>query len=126
VNARTSIYRIVQAQFIATLVTATLCLLVDWSAAYSVFLGGLTCAVPSFLMAWYIGHKVAHPLLAAKYLVMGELSKLGMTALMFSAVFLWVKPLAPGYFFAGLVLGMLCNLLVPVWYTLHGPQRHKV
>jgi ATP synthase protein I len=120
VNARTSIYRIVQAQFTATLLTATLCLLVDWTAAYSVFLGGLTCAVPSFFMAWYISHQVAHPLMAVKYLVMGELSKFGSTALMFTAVFMWVKPLAPGYFFTGLVLAMLCNLLVPVWATIHG------
>ena len=119
-NAGTSIDRIIQAQFTATLLIATLCLLVDWVSAYSVFLGGLTCAVPSSFMAWYIGHKVAHPLMALKYLVMGELSKFGMTALMFSAVFLWVKPLKPGYFFAGLVLVMLCNLLVPVWATIHG------
>ena len=120
------IYRIVAAQFIATFITATLCLIVDWVAAYSIMLGGLTCAVPNALLAWRIG-RVADPNGALKSLVRGELGKLVMTAVIFAAVFLWVKPLEVMIYFIALVLVMLLNMLVPLIEakkTMAARERH--
>jgi len=109
----TPIYRIVAAQFIATFVAATLCLIVDWATAYSAMLGGLTCAVPNALLAWRLG-RGADPKGALKSLVRGELGKLVMTAVIFAAVFFWVKPLEVMVYFVALILVMLFNMLVPL------------
>jgi len=91
-----------------------LCLFVDWVAAYSAFLGGLTCAVPSAFMAWRMGRRVLRSPLTASHLVRGELGKLGITLFMFSMVFYWIESLKVGFFFAALLFGLLCNVFVPL------------
>ncbi len=108
------VYQIVIGQFIATFLVAALCLFVDWVAAYSAFLGGLTCAVPSAFMAWRMGRRVLRSPLTASHLVRGELGKLGITLFMFSMVFYWIESLKVGFFFAALVFGLLCNVFVPL------------
>ncbi|MEX0942893.1 MAG: ATP synthase subunit I [Pseudomonadales bacterium] len=108
-------YRIVRAQFVATFLTSALCLMIDWVAAYSAFLGGLTCALPSAFMAWRFIREVADPGTAFANLVRGEVGKLLMTMTMFTGIFLTVEPIALPYFFLALVLGFLCNVLIPLW-----------
>ncbi|MEX2327353.1 MAG: ATP synthase subunit I [Pseudomonadales bacterium] len=108
-------YRIVRAQFVATFLTSALCLMIDWVAAYSAFLGGLTCALPSAFMAWRFIREVADPRTAFANLVRGEVGKLLMTMTMFTGIFLTVEPIALPYFFLALVLGFLCNVLIPLW-----------
>ncbi|MFT7307205.1 MAG: F0F1-type ATP synthase assembly protein I, partial [Candidatus Azotimanducaceae bacterium] len=69
-------YQIVLVQFGATILIAFLCLFVDWVAAYSVLLGGLTGAVPSAFMAWRFGSRqVADVGLAFSHLLRGEIGK---------------------------------------------------
>ena len=113
-NIKAPVYRIVIAQLMVTVIAAVLILPVDVVVAYSVFFGGLTGVIPSAFMAWRMGRESANPGTALKYLVRGELGKLALTALLFSAVFAWVEPLRVAYFFIALVLAMMCNVLVPL------------
>lgn len=108
-------YRIVRAQFVATFLASALCLMIDWVAAWSAFLGGLTCAVPSAYMAFRSLREVADPRIAFANMVRGEVGKLLMTTTMFAVIFLTVEPIMLPYFFSALVLGLLCNVLIPLW-----------
>ncbi|MFT4676805.1 MAG: ATP synthase protein I [Patiriisocius sp.] len=108
-------YQIVLVQFGATILIAFLCLFVDWVAAYSVLLGGLTGAVPSAFMAWRFGSRqVADVGLAFSHLLRGEIGKLLLTAALFTACFGLVEPLSAGFYFAALGATLMCNLLVPL------------
>jgi|TARA_B110000305_G_scaffold63990_1_gene71232 F0F1-type ATP synthase assembly protein I len=93
---------------------AAVCLVVSWEAAYSFLFGGLTCVLPSLFMVWRVNRPETEPGLALKHMVRGELGKLSLTFLMFVMVFYWVEPLRIGFFFSGLVLGMFCNILMPL------------
>jgi len=108
------IYRIVFVQLALTIIAALLLLFIDVVKAYSVLLGGLTCVLPNFFMAWRMGRESANPGTALKYLVRGELGKLAITALLFALVFKWVVPLEAAYFFVALVCIMLGNIFVPL------------
>jgi len=108
------VYRIVIAQLLITLVLALAGLAIDWVYAYSMALGGLVSALPSGFMAWRLNRQVINPALAFKTMVVGEVGKLVLTALMFAAVFGWVKPLSIPMFFAVLVLAMMLNVIVPL------------
>lgn len=108
-------YQIVFVQFGATVLAAILCLFVDWVASYSIFLGGLTGAVPSAFMAWRFGSRqVADVGLAFSHLLRGEVGKLLLTAALFIACFGLVGPLSAGFYFAGLGATLICNLVVPL------------
>ena len=107
-------YRIVIAQLIITLGVAIIYVFVDVVGAYSIALGGLVCSVPSGFMAWRLDRQIASPGLALKYLVTGEMGKLMITAMMFVAVFVWVRPLDITIFFAALVLAMSLTVIVPL------------
>ena len=78
-------------------------------AGYSALLGGLISLLPNAFLAARIGtarrEDGARALLRAAY--MGELGKLGLTVLMFSIVFLTVRPLAAGSLFAGFIATQL-------------------
>ena len=108
------VYRIVIAQLLITLVLALAGLAIDWVYAYSMALGGLVSALPSSFMAWRLNRQEINPALAFKTMVVGEVGKLVLTALMFAAVFGWVKPLNIPVFFAALVLAMMLNVIVPL------------
>ena len=109
-----TVMQIVIIQFVLTTVLAFVALFFGWVIAYSVFLGGLTSAVPSAYMAFRIRRGTAHPDLALKQMMRGEKGKHAITFLMFVWVFLTVKPLAVAYFFTALGLGMACNIVVPL------------
>jgi len=81
-------------------------------AGYSALLGSLTCVIPNGFLAlrlatarWDAGSRA---LMRAAYI--GELGKLGLTVLMFSIVFLVVRPLAIGPLFAGFIAAQLMTL----------------
>ncbi|RBP85171.1 ATP synthase subunit I [Marinomonas rhizomae] len=83
---------------------------------YSFILGALTSILPSVYMAWRIfGYKGTRP---AKDVVRsfyrGEAGKLAMTVVLLSLVFLLVKPLAAGAFFAGFGGAILSHWLSPI------------
>jgi len=93
---------------------AAFCLVVSWEAAYSFLFGGLTCVLPSLFMVWRVNRPESEPGLALKHMVRGEIGKLSLTFVMFVMVFYWLEPLRVGFFFSGLVVGMFCNILMPL------------
>ena len=78
-------------------------------AGYSALLGSLTCVIPNAFLALRIvlarRDQGARSLLRAAYT--GELGKLALTVLMFSIVFVTVRPLAAGALFAGFIAAQL-------------------
>lgn len=78
-------------------------------AGYSALLGSLTCVLPNGFLALRLLAPRRDPgpkaLMRAAYF--GELGKLGLTVLMFSIVFLVVRPLAVGPLFAGFIAAQL-------------------
>ncbi len=78
-------------------------------AAYSALLGSLTCVIPNAFLATRIVLARRDP--GARALIRaawtGELGKLALTVLMFSIVFVTVRPLAAGSLFAGFIAAQL-------------------
>ena len=78
-------------------------------AGYSALLGSLTCVIPNAFLALRLVAPRRDPgaraLIRAAYF--GELGKLGLTVLMFSAVFVLVQPLSPAALFAGFIAAQL-------------------
>ena len=78
-------------------------------AGYSALLGSLTCVIPNAFLATRIvlarRDPGARALIRAAYT--GELGKLALTVLMFSIVFVTVRPLAAGSLFAGFIAAQL-------------------
>ena len=106
--------RIVVIQLSVTLLAVVVAAWFDWVAAYSIALGGLVAIVPGAFLAWRMGYQVASSGQALRSLVMGQVGKLGITVVMFAAVFVWIRPLNALMFFVALVLIMLLNILVPL------------
>jgi ATP synthase protein I len=81
-------------------------------AGYSALLGSLTCVIPNaFLALRLIAPRRgpgAQALVRAAYI--GELGKLGLTVLMFSIVFVLVRPLNVAALFAGFIAAQLMTL----------------
>lgn len=74
------------------------------TAIYSSLLGSMAAFVPAVFFAVYVGRKVgADSAVFLQAAVTGEALKLLLTAVICLAVFRWVKPLAPGWFFAGMI-----------------------
>ena len=82
-------------------------------AGYSALLGSLTCAIPNAFLAMRIvlagRDPGARALIRAAYT--GELGKLALTVLMFSIVFVAVRPLAAGPLFAGFIAAQLVTFV---------------
>ena len=78
-------------------------------AGYSALLGSLTCVIPNAFLATRIvlarRDAGARALIRAAWT--GELGKLALTVLMFSIVFVTVRPLAAGPLFAGFIAAQL-------------------
>ncbi len=78
-------------------------------AGISALLGSLACAVPNAFLALRLAAPRRDPgarhLLRAAYI--GELGKLAITVLMFSIIFVAVRPLSVGALFAGFIAAQL-------------------
>jgi ATP synthase protein I len=78
-------------------------------AGYSALLGSLTCVIPNAFLALRLIAPRRDPgasaLVRAAYI--GELGKLGLTVLMFSIVFVLVRPLSAAALFAGFIAAQL-------------------
>ena len=98
-------------------VGAVLAALLWWQigrvAGYSALLGSLICAIPNAFLATRIVMARRDPgaraLIRAAYT--GELGKLALTVLMFSIVFVAVRPLAAGPLFAGFIAAQLVTFV---------------
>ncbi|MDH3545654.1 MAG: ATP synthase subunit I, partial [Gammaproteobacteria bacterium] len=80
-------------------------------AGYSALLGSLTCALPNAFLALRLAvdrrDSGARSLIRAAYI--GELGKLALTVLMFSIVFVLVRPLSVAPLFAGFIAAQLAT-----------------
>lgn len=94
---------------VGTVLAAMLWGLIGGVAGYSAMLGSLTCVIPNAFLATRIvlAHRDpgARALIRAAYT--GEMGKLALTVLMFSVVFVMVRPLAAGALFAGFIAAQL-------------------
>jgi ATP synthase protein I len=96
---------------------------IDWVAAYSIALGGLVASVPGAFFAWRMNYDVGSGQ-ALRSLVMGQVGNLGISVVMFAAVFNWVRPLNVLMFFVALALIILMNILVPLVQTQRGQRSN--
>ena len=98
---------------VGTVLAASLWGLVGGVAGYSALLGSLTSVIPNVFLATRIAlarrEEGARALVRAAYA--GELGKLALTVLMFSIVFVTVRPLAAWALFAGFIAAQLVTLL---------------
>jgi len=94
---------------IGAVLTAVLWGLYGSVAGYSALLGSLTCVLPNAFLALRLAVPRRDPgapaLLRAAWV--GEIGKLGLTVLMFSAIFFLVKPLSAAALFAGFIATQL-------------------
>lgn len=102
--------RVLMAQIgVGAILTAVLWGLYGHVAGYSALLGSLTCVLPNAFLALRLAVPRRDPgaraLIRAAYI--GELGKLGLTVLMFSIVFLLVRPLSAAALFAGFIAAQL-------------------
>ena len=81
-------------------------------AGYSALLGSLTCVIPNAFLALRLIAPRRDPgagaLLRAAYI--GELGKLGLTVLIFSIVFVLVRPLSAAALFSGFIAAQLMTI----------------
>ncbi len=81
-------------------------------AAYSSLFGSMAAFIPALVFAVLVASKFGNDSAAfLRAAVMGEAVKLLLTALICIAVFLWVKPLAAGWFFAGMIAAIFIGYL---------------
>ena len=92
-------------QSTASLLLAGVLLLVDPIAAYSSMFGSLAAFIPALFFALYVAPKFGRESPAfLRAAVVAEAGKILLTALICVAVCVWVKPLAAGWFFAGMAV----------------------
>ena len=97
-------------QSLAALALALLSLMAGPVAAYSSLFGSLAAFVPSLLFTAIVLRKVGSD--SAAFLgtaALAEFGKLVLTGLLCAAVFIWVKPLAAGFFFLGMIGVLIAN-----------------
>jgi F0F1-type ATP synthase assembly protein I len=95
-------------QTVVALLLAGGLMLVGPVAAYSSLLGSLTAYLPALLFAFMLVPKFGSD--SATFLrtaAIAEVTKMFLTGLLCAVVFIWVEPLAAGWFFAGMAAGIL-------------------
>ena len=91
-------------QTIVALLLAGGLLLIGPVAAYSSLFGSLASYIPSLFFALLVVPKFgADSVVFLRTAAIAEVVKFLLTALICMAVFIWIKPLAAGWFFAGMV-----------------------
>ena len=100
----TNLARSLRIQSLVLVLLAVVLLLVSPVAAYSSLFGGLAVYVPGLIFTVLVARKIGGD--SAAFLgtaALAEFAKLALTGLLCAAVFIWVKPLAAGYFFLGMI-----------------------
>jgi ATP synthase protein I len=99
-------------QSLVAMTLAALLLLVSPVAAYSAMFGSLAAFLPGLLFTVLAVSGMGNDSAAFLRLVMvAEFGKLLLTGLLCAAVFIWVKPLAAGFFFMGMILVLMAGWL---------------
>ena len=91
-------------QSLTALVLAALSFLASPMAAYSSLFGSLAAYLPTVLFTVLVMRKMGGD--SAVFLrtaALAEIGKLVLTGLLCAVVFIWVKPLAAGFFFLGMI-----------------------
>jgi F0F1-type ATP synthase assembly protein I len=97
------ISRSLRIQSITSMLLAGGLLLVGPVAAYSSMFGSLAAFIPTLVFAMIVAPKIGPDSNAfLRMAVIGEVAKLLLTGLLCVVVFVWIKPLAAGWFFAGM------------------------
>ena len=90
-------------QSIVALLLAAGLMLIGPVAAYSSMFGSLSAYLPALLFALVVVPKFgADSATFLRTAAIAEVAKIFLTGLLCAAVFIWVKPLSPGWFFAGM------------------------
>ena len=101
-------------QSLAAFTLALLSLMAGPVAAYSSFFGSLAAYVPGVLFTVVVMRKMGGDSAAfLRTAALAEFGKLALTGLLCAVVFIFVKPLAPGYFFLGMI-----GVLIAGWVGL--------
>lgn len=100
-----SIRRSLRVQSTLSMLLAGCLLLVGPVAAYSSLFGSLAAFIPNMLFAMMVAPKIGpDSAVFLRTVVIAETVKLLLIAVICILVIVFVKPLAPGWFFAGMVL----------------------
>ncbi len=97
-------------QTLAALVLASLSCLASPVAAYSSLFGSLSVYLPGTLFTFLVMRKMGGD--SAVFLrtaAVAEFGKLALTGVLCAVVFIWVKPLAAGFFFLGMIGVLAAN-----------------
>ena len=99
-------------QSTASLVLVLGLLLLGQVAAYSSMFGSLAAFIPALFFALVVTPKFGPDSAAfLRTAVIAEVVKVFLTALICMAVFMWVKPLAAGWFFTGMAVTIFSGRL---------------
>ena len=97
-------------QSLVSIVLALIALTVSQVAAYSSMFGSLAAFLPNLLFALIVARKFGSDSAAfLRAAVLAEAGKWVLTAAICVAVFVWVEPLAAGWFFAGMGIVLLAG-----------------
>lgn len=97
-------------QSLAAALLAVLSLLAGPVAAYSSLFGSLAAYLPSLGFTVLVMRKMGGDSAAfLRTAALAEFGKLALTGLLCAVVFIWVKPLAAGFFFLGMIGVLAAN-----------------
>ena len=103
VSPNLAVGRSLRVQSAVSLLLAGGLLMYSQVAAYSSMFGSLAAFIPVLFFALVVTPKIGSDSAAfLRTVVIAEVLKIVLTALICVVVFVWVKPLAPGWFFAGM------------------------
>ena len=101
-------------QSLVALVFAALSFLAGPVAAYSSLFGSLAAYLPGLFFTVLVMRKMGGDSAAfLRTAALAEFGKLALTGVLCAAVFSWVKPLAAGFFFLGMI-----GVLAASWFGL--------
>jgi F0F1-type ATP synthase assembly protein I len=91
-------------QSVAALALAAMSLLVSPVASYSSLFGSLAVYLPGLVFTIMVSRRVGGPSPAfLRTVMLGEFGKLFLVGALCATVFIFVEPLHPGWFFAGMI-----------------------
>ncbi len=110
--------RSLRIQTIVALLLAGGLMLLGPVAAYSSMFGSLAAYIPALFFALIVVPKFgADSAVFLRTAAVAEVAKIFLTALICMVVFIWIKPLAPGWFFAGMAAVIFSGRLALLYKT---------
>ena len=96
-----------RAQLMTGIALALGLILINPVAAYSSLFGSLAVFVPALVFTALVASKIgSDSVVFLRAAVMGEAVKLILTGVICTLVFIWVDPLAAGWFFTGMIMAI--------------------